>query len=88
MWIPVVTVMARLVSTISLFDKRNTQPLQDPGDSGMSKKDDELAHLHGKLEKQWGNNSDSSYAYIDHITGQCFPLTPFMMDEWVRGMVR
>jgi hypothetical protein len=54
----------------------------------MSKKDDELARLRGKLEKRWGNDSDSSYAYIDHITGQRFPLTPFMMDEWVRGMVR
>ncbi|KAF8226641.1 hypothetical protein L208DRAFT_1380133 [Tricholoma matsutake] len=67
-------------------DSSSNSDGKDLGDSGMSKKDDELARLHGKLEKQWGNNSDSSYAYIDHITGQCFPLTPFMMDEWVRGM--
>ncbi|KAF8227790.1 hypothetical protein L208DRAFT_1379630 [Tricholoma matsutake] len=67
-------------------DSSSNSDGEDPGDSGMSKKDDELARLCGKLEQWWGNNSDSSYAYIDHITGQHFPLTPFMMDEWVRGM--
>jgi len=64
-----------------------TELLQDKFESNMNKKDEELAHLRGKLEKRWGNDSDSSYAYLDPISGQRFPLTPFMMDEWVRGMV-
>jgi hypothetical protein len=69
-----------------LFALEISQPLQD-AESGMSKKDEELARLRGKLEKRWGNDNDSSYAYLDPITGQRYPLTPFMMDEWVRGMV-
>jgi hypothetical protein len=63
-----------------------SQPRQD-AESGMNRKDEELACLRGKLEKRWGNDSDSSYAYLDPITGQRYPLTLFMMDEWVRGMV-
>lgn len=61
--------------------------MQETQDTGMNKKDEELARLRGKLEKKWGNDSDSSYAYLDPISGNRFPLTPFLMDEWVRGMV-
>ncbi|KAF8221172.1 hypothetical protein L208DRAFT_1382349 [Tricholoma matsutake] len=53
------------------------------GNSIMSKKDEELVHLHGKLEKRRGNNSDSSDTYLDPITGSHYPLMPFLMDEWV-----
>jgi hypothetical protein len=60
---------------------------QENGDSTMGKKDEELARLRGKLEKRWGNDSDSSYTYLDRVTGSRYPLTPFLMDEWVCGMV-
>jgi hypothetical protein len=54
----------------------------------LTKKDEELARLRLKLEKRWGNDNDGSYAYLDSIMGQRYPFTPFMMDEWVQGMVR
>jgi hypothetical protein len=53
----------------------------------MNKKDEELARFRLKLEKRWGNDHDSSYAYIDTVTGESVGLTPFMMDEWVRALV-
>jgi hypothetical protein len=40
-----------------------------------------------KLEKKYQNDHDAGYTYIDP-TGISIPLTPFMMKEWARGLVR
>ncbi len=50
--------------------------------------DSQLAHLRGLLEKKYANDHDSGYTYIDPVTSDLVPLTPFMMTEWSRAMVQ
>jgi hypothetical protein len=40
-----------------------------------------------EAQEEMGNESDTSYVYLDPISGNCYPLLPFLMEEWVRGMV-
>ena len=49
--------------------------------------DSELARLRGLLEKKYSNDHDAGYTYIDPVTSDSVPLTPFMMKEWARAMV-
>jgi hypothetical protein len=55
--------------------------------NGLSQIDFELGHLCGLLEKKYSNDYDSGYTYIDQVTSDPIPLTPFMMKEWARVMV-
>ncbi len=50
--------------------------------------DSQLARLRGLLEKKYANDHDSGYTYIDPVTSDLVPLTPFMMTEWSRAMVQ
>ena len=54
---------------------------------GLSKIDHELARFRGLLEKRYANDHDAGYTYIDPVTGDSTPLTPYMMKEWARAMV-
>jgi hypothetical protein len=56
--------------------------------NGLTKIDLELARLRGLLEKKYSNDHDAGYTYIDSVTSDSVPLTPFMMKEWARAMVR
>ena len=47
-----------------------------------------MARLRGLLEKKYANDHDSGYTYIDPVTSDLVPLTPFMMTEWSRAMVQ
>jgi hypothetical protein len=47
----------------------------------------ELAHFCGLLEKQFANDHDGRYTYVDPVTAESTPLTPFMMKEWACTMV-
>lgn len=55
--------------------------------NGLTKVDSELARLRCLLEKKYANDHDAGYTYIDPITSDSVPLTPFMMKEWARAMV-
>jgi hypothetical protein len=55
--------------------------------NGLTKVDSELARLRGLLEKKYSNDHDSGYTYIDPISSESIPLTPFMMKEWARALV-
>lgn len=55
--------------------------------NGLTKTDSELARLRGLLEKKYSNDYDAGYTYIDPVTSDSIPLTPFMMKEWARAMV-
>jgi len=55
--------------------------------NGLTKVDSELAHLCGLLKKEYSNNHDSGYTYIDAISSESIPLTPFMIKEWARALV-
>lgn len=39
------------------------------------------------LEKRYANPNDSGYTYVDQ-NGEKLPLTPAMLQEWSREMVR
>jgi hypothetical protein len=54
---------------------------------GLTKVNSELAHLRGLLEKKYSNDHDAGYTYIDLVTSDSVPLTPFMMKEWACAMV-
>ena len=56
--------------------------------NGLTKIDSELARLRGLLEKKYTNDHDAGYTYIDSVTSDVVPLTPFMMKEWACAMVR
>ena len=55
--------------------------------NGLTKIDSELARFRGLLEKRYVNDHDAGYTYIDLVTSESIPLTPFMMKEWARAMV-
>lgn len=55
--------------------------------NGLTRIDSELARLRGLLEKKYSNDYDAGYTYIDQVTSDPIPLTPFMMKEWARAMV-
>jgi hypothetical protein len=55
--------------------------------SGLSKLEFELARFRGLLEKRYANDHDSGYTYINPVSSEAIPLTPFMMKEWARAMV-
>ena len=55
--------------------------------NGLTKFDSELARYRGILEKKYSNDHDAGYTYIDPVTSDSIPLTPFMMKEWARAMV-
>lgn len=55
--------------------------------NGLTKIDSELARLRGLLEKKYSNDFDAGYTYIDPVTSDSIPLTPFIMKEWARTMV-
>jgi hypothetical protein len=55
--------------------------------NGLTRIDSELVHLHGLLEKKYSNDYDAGHTYIDQVTSDPIPLTPFMMKEWARAMV-
>jgi hypothetical protein len=57
-------------------------------DTGLTRIDLELARLRRILEAKYGNDHDAGFTYIDSASGESVPLTPFMMKEWVRAMVR
>lgn len=54
----------------------------------MSAKEAELARFRGLLEQEHGNDHDKSYTYVCPVTGESVPLTPLMMKEWARALVR
>ncbi|KAJ7686295.1 hypothetical protein B0H17DRAFT_1204353 [Mycena rosella] len=54
--------------------------------NGLSDLERELARLRMKLEKEYQNDHDAGYTYIDPNTGEACPLTPQMMKEWCRAM--
>ena len=56
--------------------------------SGLSEQDRALARFRGLLEKKYQNDHHGGYTYVDNRTGFTLPLTPFMMKEWSRAMVR
>jgi hypothetical protein len=66
-----------LVSSLILLQHSN----------GLTKVDSELARLRGLLEKKYSNDHDAGYTYINPISLDSIPLTPFMMKEWARAMV-
>ena len=39
------------------------------------------------LEQEYSNDSDACYTYIDSMTSESIPLTPFMMKEWACALV-
>jgi len=55
--------------------------------NGLMKVVSKLVHLHGLLEKKYSNNHNSGYIYIDAISLESIPLTPFMMKEWACALV-
>jgi hypothetical protein len=60
-------------------------------ENGLSKLDLELARCRRLLEVEHRNDHDAGYTYIDKTPGgkgDSFPLTPFMMKEWSRAIVR
>jgi len=46
-----------------------------------------MARFQIKIEKKWGNEHDGTFAYI-HTDGTKLPLTPLMIKEWARALVR
>ncbi|KAJ7886942.1 hypothetical protein B0H13DRAFT_2342680 [Mycena leptocephala] len=61
----------------------------DPGlydSNGLSDVERELARLRRKLEKEYQNDHDAGYTYIDPDTGESYLLTPQLMKEWCRAM--
>jgi hypothetical protein len=68
---------ALMISSLILLQNSN----------GLTKVDSELARLRGLLEKKYSNDHDSGYTYIDPISSESIPLTPFMMKEWARALV-
>lgn len=55
--------------------------------SQLSPMEQELARLRCKLELKYTNGRDMGYTYIAP-NGESVLLTPFMMKEWARAMVR
>ena len=55
--------------------------------NGLTKLDSELAHYRGILEQEYSNDSEAGYMYIDSMTLESIPLTPFMMKEWAHSLV-
>lgn len=53
---------------------------------GLNKLDYKLARFRQLLEKKYGTDHDGTYTYINPITANTIPLTPFMMKEWARAM--
>jgi len=49
--------------------------------------DRELARFRVKLEKKWGSEHDNTFVYI-YPDGTKLPLTPHMLKEWARALVR
>lgn len=47
----------------------------------------ELACIRGLLEKQYGNDYDMSYAWLNPETGDKVLLSPLAIDEWTRAIV-
>jgi hypothetical protein len=47
----------------------------------------ELARFRGLLEKKYSNDHDAGYTYIDPVSSESIPFTPFMTKEWARAMV-
>lgn len=47
----------------------------------------EIAYIWGLLEKQYGNDHDMSYAWLNPETGNKVPLSPLAIDEWTRAIV-
>lgn len=62
--------------------------LSSEQDAGLTKIDFELARLRGLLEKKYANDHDAGYTYINSVNAESTPLTPFMLKEWARAMVR
>ena len=54
---------------------------------GLSNFEYELARIRGMLEKKYGNSHDSRYTFIGN-DGTTLPLTPHMMNQWSRAIVR
>ncbi|KAM6491722.1 hypothetical protein JOM56_012762 [Amanita muscaria] len=61
---------------------------KNAGADGLTDFERELARFRRLLEKQYQNDHDASYTYINNTTGVSFPLTPVMMKEWARACVR
>lgn len=61
--------------------------LQDQDGNGLTKLEQELARCRGLLETKYQNDHDSGYTYINNVTAESVPLTPFMMKEWSRAIV-
>ncbi|KAE9392898.1 hypothetical protein BT96DRAFT_944302 [Gymnopus androsaceus JB14] len=45
-----------------------------------------LARIRSLLGKQYGNDYDMSYAWLDPETGNKVPLSPLAIDEWTRAI--
>jgi len=47
----------------------------------------ELGRIRGVLETKYANPTDGGYTYVTN-EGEKVPLTPGMMSEWARAIVR
>jgi hypothetical protein len=47
----------------------------------------ELGRLHRILELKYTNDHNGGYTYINSVSGESIPLTPFTMKEWAHAMV-
>ncbi|KAF8237242.1 hypothetical protein L208DRAFT_1248422 [Tricholoma matsutake] len=55
---------------------------EDPGADSLTDLEQELARFCWLLEKQYQNDQDTGYTYINKTTSVSFPLTLVMMKEW------
>ena len=54
---------------------------------GLSDLDYGMARYRGLLEKKYANDHDGGYSFVSS-DGTTLPLTPLMMKEWARSIVR
>ncbi|KAF5332057.1 hypothetical protein D9758_016254 [Tetrapyrgos nigripes] len=69
-------------------DKATDEDKSGSDDDGneLSLMDCELARLRSLLEAKYKSDHDNSYAYMDPVSGDLWPLTPFMLKEWCCAM--
>ncbi|KIK60260.1 hypothetical protein GYMLUDRAFT_59713 [Collybiopsis luxurians FD-317 M1] len=58
----------------------------DEDNGSMSAMERELARIRGILEKEYGNDYDMTYTWIDPETGNKVPLSLLAMDKWTRAI--
>jgi hypothetical protein len=58
------------------------------GADGITEFESQLARFRILLEKKWGHDHDNSVTYFPPDGSYSLPLTPHMLKEWARALVK